>query len=136
MADLKTPIKIDNCVKQAAKSDALNISAQLDKLRDIKSGWLDGEGKAPSHAGLDWLSDVFKWYYSESVASPHAYPTPEGGVEIEWSIEKREIGLEIDLENRTGEWSSYDVDLDVSQEKTLDLDDAVTWQWIADQVSR
>ena len=75
----------------SVKANKLDVSAQLDKLRDMKQGWLDGEGAPPSHSGLDWLSNAFKMYYPDGAGIPYTYPTPNGGVQMEWSINKREI---------------------------------------------
>lgn len=119
--------------KRTTAPDRLNVPAQLDKLRDMQPGWLDGEGNAPSHSGLDWLSGVFSRHYPKNATLPYVYPTPEGGVDMEWSIGKREISLGIDLVNHRGEWSRYNTDTDQSDEKTLDLDESADWKWVADQ---
>ena len=57
---------------------ALDISAQLDDLRLMKNGWLEGEGLAPPPEGLDWLSQAFDDHYSENLPPPYLYPTEEG----------------------------------------------------------
>ena len=107
---------------------------QLDELRSIKPGWLDGEGVAPNHDGLNWLSDMFKQYYPSDAVPPHIYPTPLGGLSLEWDIGKWEISLEIDLVKHSGEWSWYDVGTDSIDEKVLDLNEPHEWKWIADQI--
>ena len=33
-----------------------DISSQIDDLRLLKDGWLEGQGKGPSQEGLDWLA--------------------------------------------------------------------------------
>lgn len=119
--------------KHITTHDRLDVPAQLDKLRDMQPGWLDGEGSAPSHSGLDWLSDVFSRHYPNNATLPYVYPTPEGGVDMEWSIGKLEISLGIDLANHSGEWDCYNTNTDHSDEKTLDLDDSADWKWVADQ---
>ena len=114
-------------------NNELDVSVQLNKLRDMTPGWLDGKGNVPSHSDLDWLSDTFRRHYPDGATLPYVYPTLEGGVDMEWSIGKREISLEVDLVNHRGEWSRYDVDTGYSVEKILDLDDPIAWKWIADQ---
>ena len=42
-----------------------NIAARLDEFRDMRNGWLEGEGSAPSPAGLDWLADSFTRHFPE-----------------------------------------------------------------------
>ena len=45
-------------------------------------GWLDGDGKAPSSDGLEWLRDAFECNYPDEVPVPHIYPTESGGVSL------------------------------------------------------
>lgn len=112
----------------------LDVPAQLDKLRGMKNGWLDGDGVAPSHHGLDWLSRVFKKYYPDDAVPPHTYPAPDGGIDMEWSVAEREISLEINLEKHNGEWIWYDIGTGSSDERVLNLDKSSSWKWIADQI--
>ena len=112
----------------------LDVPAQLDELRNIKDGWLDGKGIAPNHKDLDWLSGVFEQHYPDNATLPYTCPTPEGGIDMEWSVGKREISLEIDLVKRDGEWSWYDVDTRSSDENVLDLKKPSSWKWIAAQI--
>ncbi len=114
--------------------DKLDVLVQLDELRTMKTGWLNGEGVAPSHDGLDWLSDIFKQYYPNNVVLPHIYPTPKGDLDLEWSIGKREISLEVDLVKHSGEWSWYDVSTNSSDETVLDLNKQDSWEWVANQI--
>lgn len=114
--------------------DRLNVPAQLDEIRSVKNGWLDGCGTAPSHNGLDWLSETFSRYYPHNATLPYVCPTPEGGISMEWSVGKREIGLEIDVEKHSGEWSWDDISTGASDEKFLDLDKHDNWEWVANQI--
>lgn len=121
-------------ITQVHLLNRLDVSAQLDEMRNMKNGWLDGEGIAPDHKGLDWLSRIFEQHYPDNTTLPYTCPTPEGGIDMEWSAGKREISLEIDLAKRNGEWSWYDVDTRHSDEKVLDLEKSSSWKWIADQI--
>lgn len=112
--------------------DPLDVPARLDEMRSLSDGWADGmqlmkeeaspASLAPRHDGLDWLSEVFEQLYPEELSNPYAYPTPEGGVQVEWSIEPHEVTLEINLEGKTGEWHSINLQSHESylQEITLD----------------
>ena len=62
------------------------IGSQLDQLRLLKDGWLEGEGLSPPEAGLDWLRSAFDRHFPEEAPLPHLYPTETGGVQAEWSI--------------------------------------------------
>ena len=121
-------------ITQVHLLNRLDVSAQLDEMRNMKNGWLDGEGIAPDHKGLNWLSRTFEQHYPGNATLPYTCPTPEGGIDMEWSAGKREISLEIDLAKRNGEWSWYDVDTKHSDEKVLDLEKSSSWKWIADQI--
>ena len=126
--------------------DPLDIRAQLDSLRDLKDGWADGMqyasswgsgyGKAPRHVDLNWLSDRFAQHYPGNAPLPYIYPTPEGGVQAEWSIGANEISLELDFTKRTAEWHCLDVNTDIADIRTLDLDVPRSWSWLAEELQR
>ena len=119
-------------IKRTVDRAKLDVPSQLDGLRGIEPGWLDGEGEVPSSTGLDWLAEAFGRHYPSDAPLPYVYPMPNGGVQMEWSIGKREISLEVDLATRRGEWSCYDMETDSSEEKVLGLDSSDGWKWIAD----
>ena len=81
----KRPTSLDP-LDDIALLDPLDVPAQLSELREMEDGWLDGEGVAPGHELLDWLSAQFDRCYPDDLALPHIYPTVEGGVQAEWSI--------------------------------------------------
>lgn len=60
------------------------VHARLNELAALKPGWLDGEGPALSPTVLATAAVVAEstaqWAGNTSV-----YPTPDGGVQIEWS---------------------------------------------------
>ena len=124
--------------------DPMGITRQLTDLRNLRDGWADGMqpahqwgegyGKAPSAAGLDWLIRQFGAKYDIHLPCPYLYPTPEGGVQAEWSLGDHEVSLEIDLIQHTGNWHSFDLRTNKSTERALDLDDAGWWEWLADQL--
>ena len=112
----------------------LNFGAQLNDLRVLQDGWLDGDGKAPSSDGLEWLRDTFECNYPAQMPLPHLYPTEKGGVRAEWSPDPREITLEFNLETQMGEWHELNLESDDVSERTLNCDDAADWQWLVDRI--
>ena len=90
-------------IKEIIALSELDIPSRLDELRELKDGWIEGSGRAPDHSGLDWLTRSFEFYYPSSLGLPYAYPTPEGGIQFEWSIGTNEISLEIDLLDHQGD---------------------------------
>ena len=114
--------------------DPLDVPSRLDEFRNMRNGWLEGDGQAPDHAGLDWLADIFDRHYPSDVVLPHTYPTPEGGVEMEWSLGSREISLEIDFQTHMGYWHNMDMISSGDEERDLDLDDTREWTWLISEI--
>lgn len=115
----------------AGKTDSpAPISRQIDRLASMDDGWLDGDGIAPSKAGLEGLHILL-----QSLSPiPTLYPTPEGGVQAEWSIADREISLEIDLESLKAEWHDLNTSTTESRFKEVDLGKRADRDWIAQQL--
>ena len=124
-------------VERISRLDPLDVPARLDEFRNMRNGWLEGDGKAPDHAGLDWLSDSFERYYPKGAPLPHTYPTPEGGVEMEWSFGSQSVILEIDLEERRGDWLTFDKESDEEDNSILALSgSSKDWEWIGEEIRR
>ncbi len=111
-----------------------DVGVRLDEFRNLKNGWLDGKGLAPAKDGLAWLLEQFETMYSEELETPYLYPTPEGGVQAEWTIGSWEITLEIDLAEHRGEWHQLDLTSDKEIFEELNLDEADIWSWINEQI--
>ncbi len=99
----------------------LDIRNRLDEFRNLKDGWLEGKGIAPSQEGLDWLTQAFEKHYPSEMPLPYLYPTAEGNVLAEWSIEQNEISLEIDLGKHVGEWHCLNMDTDKEDKGIFNL---------------
>ena len=115
--------------------NVVDVIGRLDELRSIQDGWLDGNGKAPDHAGLDWLALKFE-LSPERLLPPFIYPTSEGGIQAEWSLENYEVSLEIDLSVYTGEWSCLNVSTGESSTELLDLNSSDAWTWLTQELER
>ena len=115
--------------------DNLDIGAQIDDLRLVEDGWLEGGGRAPAGMGLDWLLDVFDQHYPDEAPLPHLYPTETGGVQAEWSLGSREVTLEVDLETHDGEWHVLDLQSGDTQERVLDCGSDEDWKWLVEQIT-
>ena len=121
-------------IEHISTLEPLDVAARLDEFRDMRDGWLEGTGIAPSHAGLDWLAESFELFFPPYAPLPYTYPTPTGGVQMEWSLGNKEIGLEVDIADYGAEWYSLDVVSLESDERYLDLRDADSWIWFADRL--
>ena len=113
----------------------LDVSAQLDDLRRLKDGWLDGHGTAPASGGLDWLDRAFNRHYPEDLPLPHLYPTALGGVQAEWTLGPNEITLEVDLDRRSGYFHVLQVEDDADEGRNIELGDESGWRELAGLIS-
>lgn len=121
-------------LEDVAVLDPLDIPAQLGDLRSMEDGWLDGEGRAPAPAFIDWLVEGFANHYPDAAEPPHLYPTVEGGVQAEWSLGGHEVSLRFHPRDRTGEWHDLALDSDEEEIRELDLAQAQDWEWLAARV--
>ena len=122
-------------VKSVEMLDKLDVGARLDELCNLQAGWLEDGGAAPDHGGLDWLSDAFEAYHLDELQMPRAYPTADGNVSLEWSLDSKEIEIEVDLKNHLGEWCVFDKETkDVEESRQLNLLTHADWQWACKQL--
>ena len=123
-------------VEHISLLDPLDVPARLDEFRDMEDGWLEGKGVAPSLAGRDWLAATFDRYFPDDLPLPYLYPTPEGGVEAEWSLGSQSVIFEIDLATHRGDWLCFDKQSDDGDTRSLNLDTADSWAWLVVELRR
>lgn len=111
-----------------------SVSSRLNELKTLQNGWLDGKGLAPDSAGLDWLARSFNSHYADAFPRPFVYPTAEGGVQVEWTIGKHELSLEIDLTSHRAQWHCLDLKTEADSFDDLNLDDARDWMRLTEKV--
>ena len=114
------------------------ISDRLAHLATLEDGWFDGRGLALDKAGLQWLDGKIRHHYiGTDLPLPHLYPLEPNGVIGEWSLERFECAIEIDLEARTGSWVDVNLETDEGiDEEILDLDSSDGWQWLINRLRR
>ena len=93
--------------------------SNLDHLRVLKDGWLNGDGLAPSKEGLDWLERILVYHLQ---ITPYIYPTYEGGVSLEWGERfTTDNTITINLTEKTACCHFWDGARDDWYAKNLDL---------------
>jgi hypothetical protein len=60
------------------------LHQRLDELRSLADGWLDGENQPPSDRVITALQSIVDMLAGPHLPLVHIYPTPEGGVQLEW----------------------------------------------------
>ncbi len=114
--------------------ETLDVGTQLDELRLLQDGWLEGQGIAPPDAGIDWLHEAFDRYFPDELLLPHLYPTETGGVQAEWSLSPNEVTFDLNLETHSGEWHVLNMVSNDASECTLNCDDSEDWRWLVAQI--
>lgn len=112
----------------------LGIMARIEELKQLKAGWLDGEGLPPDHGGLEWLRGAFDAHFPDDLPNPYLFPTPEGHVIAEWPAKPWSPSLEIDLKAKTAEWHALNQGTDEEKTKSLDLANVENWNWLANEM--
>lgn len=107
--------------------DDLDVPSQIEELKSLKVGWMNGEGEAFSAGELDWLADSFDRLYPDGYPLPFVFPSVDGEVIAEWSFPPTEISLSVDLENQKGEFHALNVQNDTEDWDIYDLRDKKTW---------
>jgi hypothetical protein len=69
------------------------VEARLDEFSELPAGWLDGEGLAPTPAALATARALIRVLLNLNVPRPRVAPTPEGGIEAEWTLGDREVSV-------------------------------------------
>ena len=110
------------------------LSSRVHSLMELRDGWLDGGGKAPSHDFLRWLLSQFKAQYPTSLPRPYIYPTPDGGIQAEWSLGPCDVSLTIDSETYRATWHSLNLDTDFEDEDTIRLGEPGEWERLTSNI--
>ena len=122
-------------VQHLSLLDRLDVNVRVEELKLLRPGWLEGSGVVPDRAGLDWLAVALGEFYPDDLPLPHLYPTVEGLVRAEWSMDGSEASLEIDLASHRAAWHSLNLDDDTEQTADLLLDNG-GWKELAAVVRR
>ncbi|MCX7047871.1 MAG: hypothetical protein NTX50_20595 [Candidatus Sumerlaeota bacterium] len=114
--------------------DPLDVPARLEELRSLKDGWLEGGGIAPPKEGMDWLAKTFDQDFPDDLPLPHIFPTPEGGIQAEWSRGPDRVTVDINLQEHAAEWFALNMDNDKEETRSLNLNKAPDWQWLCERI--
>ena len=127
------PRRIDE-VLGLEEIDALDVPARLEELRALRAGWLDGEGKQPSGEGLAWLAETWAAKYPADLPNPYAYPTPDGEIQLEWTLGPWEVSAVVNLETKNADAHALNVQSDVERVVAADLTSSPDWHTLSDFV--
>jgi hypothetical protein len=83
---------------------------------------------------LTWLADMFDAHFDADLPLPYLYPTAEGGVQAEWTMNDREVSLEINFETRQAEYQALNLKDDSCSEFTFSLNDRDGWSHLTSEL--
>jgi hypothetical protein len=101
--------------------DPLDVETRLEELMQLKNGWLDGQGQAPQPTQLVQLIQDFDQHYDPDLRLPYLYPTAEGGIQAEWSMNGWEVSLDIDLVQQRAEFQALNLSNHECQDQMIEL---------------
>ena len=107
--DRQDHLKEFETVEHVSPLDPLDVTLRLEELAFLKDGWLDGKGQAPTPEKMQQLATLFEANFDADLPLPHLYPTPEGGIQAEWSLGDWEATLEINLGTQSGEYQALNL---------------------------
>jgi hypothetical protein len=114
--------------------DPLDINTRLDELRNLKDGWYESSGRAPTQTGLDWLAQALNQHLADDDPLPYIYPTFEGGILAEWTKAPNDVSLEISIDDHNAVWHCIDLNSNIDEERILDLDAEQDWTWLIERI--
>ncbi len=126
--DYSDRIKGFESIEHISPLDPLDTTLRLEQITQLKNGWLDGEGVAPAKAKLNWLATAFDTDFSPELPLPYLYPTPEGGIQAEWSLHDWSVTLEINLETQIGEYQALNLKDQTSTDLQFHLGEPSGWE--------
>jgi hypothetical protein len=94
------------------------FTTRLDELTQLPAGWLNGNGlpvSQPAQTTATVLQQLLEQY---EVPVPYLYPTPEGGVQAEWSTPETESGVGKEIT------------------ATVEPDGSILWVWIGPDIEQ
>ncbi|MEN2993685.1 MAG: hypothetical protein ABDH91_09070 [Bacteroidia bacterium] len=123
-------------VREAILLDRREPWSRLRELSKLPEGWLDGEGAPISSAAKRWVRGFLRRYYPPTLPPPYLYPTPQGGISLEWDIQPYMPSLEIDAMGQLGYWhalapSNPDSS---SEDRELSLNDPSQIKWLIERL--
>ena len=130
------PTILDRATLTALPSD--DVLWRIDAMYRLTDNWYEPGDKAPSHAGLDWLSEMFSAHYPSHAPRPFPSPMGDGGVNLQWDYERITIEMDINIDTRTGEFiifTSHDRPDNIEENAFLDLSQPAAWRWLADKAA-
>jgi hypothetical protein len=120
-------LKSIDSVEHVTILDPLDVETRLDELAALEDRWFNGKGVALDKTGLKALSEEFERNFDAELPLPHIYPTPEGGVLAEWTLDQWAVSLEIQIPSQTAQYQALNLASDEFSDLDLNLSESTGW---------
>lgn len=127
--DRQGQFKAFESIEDVTALDPLDVTLRLESLSKLHDGWLDGTGLAPDKEQLKRLAAAFETRFDPELPLPYLYPTPEGGVQAEWSLNEGawSVTLEVALQDMEAEYQAMNLRTQQSEDQTFPLSTEDGW---------
>jgi hypothetical protein len=115
-------------IEHVTALDPLDTMLRLGELGELADGWLNGKGKAPTKENLSWFQAAFESNFGPDLPLPYLYPTPEAGIQAEWSMGIWEASLDINFNNKTGYFHALNLSDESERQDTFALEASSGWE--------
>jgi hypothetical protein len=92
-------LSVGDRMREITSARAL-VESRLDTLSALSSGWLDGDGVTPTPEAVAAARRLIWILLNCGIERPRLAPTPDGGVEAEWSEDHREVSVTFEPDGR------------------------------------
>ncbi|MBP9193626.1 MAG: hypothetical protein KBF57_03025 [Saprospiraceae bacterium] len=120
-------IELIDLVDNVEFLDQKDVPSRLEKLAQLKQGWLNADSPALDSSGLKKFEHLFEMFYPIDIDLPYIFPTPDGNIIAEWNNETFSISLEINLQNFTGRFQSVNLINHNTIDQTIVMDTLDGW---------
>lgn len=113
------------------------VAERLQEFLRLEAGWLGDDGDPFDPDALNWLTDAWLRTVEGKVPTPYVYPTPDGGVCMEWPMGHFEVHATIDLKSKNGEITEFgDGRTGIISETQVNLAHEEGWNRLIEFVTR
>ena len=86
--------------------------SRLDGMADLEDTWFDEVSKRPSDAAINKGRELLRALEESKLPAPIVFPTPEGGISLEWTHQPMQVDVVILPSGSTGEYSYWNEETD------------------------
>lgn len=111
----------------------MSIENNINDIRKLNDGWLNGYCLAFDSAGLDWVLLMLQKY--QIFEDMHIYPTYETNViRLEKYFKYIDFDFEINIETRSGTYYFYDCNTNYEESDIVNLSTTDAWELLVKKI--